>query len=394
MFIIKNNLQLILNPLTYLVNLSFSSGTFPSCLKIGKVTPILKKNDPHLLDNYRPITVPSGFSKVLEYSFLDRLLSFINKFNILTEHQHGFRRGKSTSTATHSFYEKLIRHIDAGECPVGIFCDLSRAFDCVDHDILINKLGTYGIRGTSMNWVSTFLDSRKQYVSINHLSQNEIRTYTSDLRQINMGVVQGSVIGPIIFILYINDVISLSDDAHFTLYADDTSIIISDKSDIALKNKCEDALEHLINWFNSISLYFNKNKTQLCKFHPYQNKASNINLSINSTDTFCIEAHDNNNLKFLGLHIEPCLNWKAKCNFLSSKLSSINFLFTNLKSIFTKDQLISLYYAQVESRLRCGICFWGDSSLSHDVFVAQKRILRCIAGVSSTPHMQRYLQRL
>lgn len=384
MFIIKNNLQLIINPLTYLVNLSFLSGTFPSCLKTGKVTPIFKKKDPHSLDNYRPITVPSGFSKILEYSFLDRLLSFINKYNILTDNQHGFRNGKSTATAIHSFYETLIKYIDAGECPVGIFCDLSRAFDCVDHDILINKLYTYGIRGTSQEWIASFLTARKQYVCINHMSQNEIRCYTSDPKQINMGVVQGSVMGPVLFLLYINNIISLSNDVYFTLYADDTSLIISDKSDNTLKNKCEDTLANLINWFNSISLYFNSDKTELIRFHTHQNKTENMNLSINNSDTFCIQSIQNYNFKFLGMYLDPCLTWKAHCEFLTSKLSSVYFLFKNLKPVLTKDQLMALYYAQVESRLRYGICFWGDSTLSHDVFLAQKRIVRCITGVSST----------
>lgn len=384
MFIIKNNLLLIIDPLTYLVNLSFLSGTFPSRLKTGKVIPIFKKKDPHLLDNYRPVTVPSGFSKILEYSFLDRLLSFINKFNILTDNQHGFRRGKSTATAMYSFNETLIKYIDAGECPVGIFCDLSRAFDCVDQDILIKQLSIYGIRGNSLNWVSSFLKSRKQYVSINHVDQNEMRTYNSDLTEINMGVVQGSVLGPVLFLLYINDIISSSNDAYFTLYADDTSLIISDKCDNTLKQKCESALLNLINWFNSISLFFNSDKTQLIRFHPSQNKTDDINLSIDTKDTFRINASQDSNCKFLGLYLEPCLNWKTHCKFLSSKLSSVYFLFMNLKPILTTEQLIMLYYAQVESRLRYGICFWGDSTLSHDVFVNQKRILRSIAGVSST----------
>nr|CAH7732560.1 unnamed protein product [Callosobruchus chinensis] len=156
MFLIKAALHLIIDALLYLVNLSLLNGAFPSVLKTGKVIPIYKKGDNQNINNYRPITMPSVFSKVFEYGFIHRLLAFTEKYNIFSKNQHGFLSGKSTNTAVHSYCETLIQYIEQGECPVGIFCDLSKAFDCVDYKKLLVKLSSYGIRGNALNWVGVF----------------------------------------------------------------------------------------------------------------------------------------------------------------------------------------------------------------------------------------------
>lgn len=376
MFLIKRILKFIIEPITYLVNLSFHTGIFPDLLKEGKVIPVLKKNDRTSLENYRPVTVPFGFSKVFEYAYLDRLTSFINKFKILSSNQHGFRSGMSTISATHSFYDEIIRCIDAGECPVGVFCDLSRAFDCVNHDILINKLDDYGIRGVPLKWLSCFLKFRKQYVSIQHTSHNSVIKVNSDLCSVEMGVPQGSVLGPVLFILYVNSLESVLDKTAFTMYADDLSLIISDKSFDNLNMDIYKTLKNVCSWFNQNYLYFNANKTQIIRFHNRQKKCDNVTVNLNNS---IIE--NAGSISFLGIRFDEHLNWKDHCNHLVSTMSSINFLFKNLKEILTKRQLINLYYAQVESRLRYGVCFWGDSTLSQTVFISQKRILRNMANV-------------
>lgn len=120
--------------------MSFNSGIFPEVLKTGKVLPVFKKGDPLSVDNYRPVTISSSISKIFEYSFIDRLQPFLTKFNVIPESQHGFVRNKSTITALTCFYEKIVKFVEAGECPIGIFCDLSRAFDCIDHKKMIHRL--------------------------------------------------------------------------------------------------------------------------------------------------------------------------------------------------------------------------------------------------------------
>lgn len=158
-FLLKRIFPLIISPLAHLINFSFETGTFPDKLKIGKVVPIFKKKDLYLLENYRPVTLPFSFSKVFEYAYLDRLGNFLD--NILSHAQHGFRVNKSTATATFSLYDELIDSIDRGEAPVAIFCDMSRAFDCVNHAKLIDILDKYGVRSAPLSWIRSFLAGAK-----------------------------------------------------------------------------------------------------------------------------------------------------------------------------------------------------------------------------------------
>lgn len=378
-FLIKKVLNFIVEPLTYLVNLSFETGTFPNSLKIGKVVPIFKKNDKQLLENYRPVTVPFGMSKVIEYCYLYRLLNYLETFQIMTKNQHGFSSGKSTSTAIHSFLNKILECVDAGECPVGIFCDLSRAFDCVNHNLLLIKLQDYGIRGPALNWVTTFLEGRKQYVTLNHKTQNNVSRVDSECLNLTMGVPQGSILGPVLFLLYVNDIDSLPATAHFTMYADDISVIISNPLDNVLEQNCNNILSILSSWFSYNTLHFNAEKTHLTRFHSRQKKCDNLNININNTPISSGEE----SIKFLGVYLDESLNWNYHCETLISKISSIVYLFRNIRAYLSREQLISLYYAQIDTRLRYGVCFWGNSTLSSKVFIAQKRILRCIADVPS-----------
>lgn len=160
-----------IDPLTYLINKSFSSASFPEVLKTGKIVPVFKKNNPAFIDNDRPITVPSSFSKLFEYAFLDRLLTFLTTNKIITDKQHGFMPDKSTTTAMLSFYNQLVSCLNAGEYPIAIFCDLSKAFDCVNLQQLLSIIERYGIRRQANAWIKSYLNDGKQYVSL-RVTQN------------------------------------------------------------------------------------------------------------------------------------------------------------------------------------------------------------------------------
>uniref|UniRef100_V5GAM1 RNA-directed DNA polymerase n=1 Tax=Anoplophora glabripennis TaxID=217634 RepID=V5GAM1_ANOGL len=155
----------------------------------------------------------------------------------------------------HSFLERVYHFLDVGEYPVGIFCDLSKAFDCVDQKKLMTKLYAYGIRGLALGWVKTFLENRTQYVSINNNN--------SESHQVKQGVPQGSVLGPVLYLLYVNEIDSLSSSTHFTIYADDTSLITSNMNENALEADCNSLLSNLTEWFYQNSLYININKTKI-----------------------------------------------------------------------------------------------------------------------------------
>lgn len=378
-FLIKRTIDVLIKPVTYLINLSFLTGEFPNYLKTGKVVPIYKKLDPHLVENYRPVVVPSGFSKIFEYAYLSRLTPFLNKYDMLTDNQHGFCKNRSTHTAMYAFYEKLVEYIEAGECPVGIFCDLSRAFDCVDHDKLLIKLHSYGIRGVALEWISSFLKNRLHYVTLTYSHKGNVVKVSSEYKEIHMGVPQGSILGPILFLIYTNELDMLTSDAFLVMYADDQSLLLSDKSDATLALKCNDSLNKLNNWYCFYKLYFNTDKTQYIRFHNRQKSCMNLDIKMNNCSL-----PNSKNVKFLGIMMDDCLNWNSHCETLITKLNSISYLIRSLKSVMSKVQLISLYHAYVDSRLRYGICLWGNSTLSPDVFIVQKRILRAMAGLSST----------
>nr|CAI5828045.1 unnamed protein product [Callosobruchus analis] len=383
MYLVKQVLHIIIDPITHLVNLSFTNGTFPDSLKVGKLIPTHKKGDIQCVENYRPIVMPSAFSKTFEYAFLHRLSGYIQKNNVISQNQHGFRENKSTDTAIHSFYGPLVKHMENGECPVGIFCDLTKAFDCVNHMILLDKLSNYGIRGNALKWISSFLEDRRQFVSVNGVS--------SEYKTITMGVAQGSVLGPFLFLLYINDLDNLSVPATYTMYADDTSILISDKQESVIAQKCNYTIHCSHDWFERNGLQLNASKTMALRFHNRQKECDNLTLNLGKS-TIVTNMFDS--VKFLGMYLDPCLSWKSHCQSLIGKLHSTAFLMNNLRPVLRLDHLLMVYHARVGSRLRYGVCLWGMSTLSHDVFLAQKRVIRCMMGLPRSESCKNIFKKL
>ena len=197
MYVIKNSFNLISNPLLHVINFSLTKGVFPDKLKIAKLIPIFKTDDPQCFNNYRPISLLPNFPKLFEKVMHNRLIEFIERFEILHHNQFGFRKNHPTSLALVHLTNKIASAIDRKELTAGVFLDLSKAFDTLDHEILFSKLEHYGIRGMALQWIKSYLSNRKQFV--------QYRKTCSDEQVIKCGVPQRSVLGPLHFILYIND---------------------------------------------------------------------------------------------------------------------------------------------------------------------------------------------
>ena len=202
--------------LALIVNQSLKTGIFPEKLKIAQVMPLYKKDSPYVLDNYRPISLLPVISKVFEKVVHIQVYEYMVKNKLLYESQYGFRQEHSTELASLEFTDRVLRHLDNNKLPITIFLDLTKAFDTLDHTILLNKLDYYGIKDTPLLWFKSYLTNRYQYVDYNGIVSSNLPLTT--------GVSQGSILGPLMFIIYMNDIYKVSNKFHSILYADDTTL--------------------------------------------------------------------------------------------------------------------------------------------------------------------------
>ena len=254
----------ITKPLCTIINDSFSSGVFPNSLKLAKVIPLHKKGATDVPSNYRPISLLSIFSKVIEKLMHKRLFEFLEYCNILHPLQFGFREKHSTLHALISMTETIKETIDNGMFGCGVFIDFQKAFDTVNHSILINKLEHYGIRGVGSDWFRSYLSNRKQYVSVNGK--------VSEQKPVTHGVPQGSVSGPLLFLIYINDLPSVSKVLSFYLFADDTNIYFKSFDIVHLQKVMNRELRKVRKWLDANHLALNIDKTNFVIFHSPQKK--------------------------------------------------------------------------------------------------------------------------
>ena len=241
--------DLIIVHFAYIINMSLLTGEYPDLLKMVKVIPIHNGGSTQDVNNYRPISLLSIFDKIIEKLMHKRLYSFLEKNNILFRNQFGFRKNNSTVCALAPITEMIKLSIDKGKFGCGIFIDLRKAFDTVNHEILLMKLEHYGIRDNVLNWFHSYLSNRKQYVSINGESSEPL--------EINCGVLQGSVLGPLLFLLYINDLPNISKVLDFYLFADDTNIYYESNSLQYLEKTINKELNKLYLWLNVKRLSLN-----------------------------------------------------------------------------------------------------------------------------------------
>ena len=251
---------------------------------MAKVVPIYKGDCKNLISNYRPVSVlPVFFSKILERLLYNRLLAFLNKHNLLYKYQFGFREKLSTDTALIILIDKITSALNDGDTVLGVFLDFSKAFDCVNHSILLQKLEHLGIRGVALEWFRSYLNKREQYVCYNGT--------VSSKTEVTCGVPQGSILGPLLFLIYINYIANVSTVLFLIIFADDTNAFISGKNTAELIRQMNEELEKLVIWLEVNKLKLNIKKTHFIIFSTTKQTI---------TEQLCIKQVDNT--KFLGVN--------------------------------------------------------------------------------------------
>ena len=354
-------------------NRLMQAGKFPDELKIGKISPIFKKGNPELIENYRPVSTLPIFGKIFEKLIYTRLYDFFSSQNTLSDNQFGFRKSHSTSAALNYSVRQIENALNRKKHVLGIFIDLSKAFDTIDHQILLGKLENCGIRGNALSLISDYLSNRCQYTHIFGIDSGKM--------PIKFGVPQGSVLGPLLFLIYINDMLNCTDLAEFILFADDTNTFVSDETEYKTYDAANKVLEAINVYMYANKLHINHNKVFYIHFRPKGGNATsqgdNLNLKLGGKNIKQVTQ-----TKFLGVIIDEKLTWLPHVNYLENKLKSSIGIINRIRDCIPLSMHKSIYHTLFECHLSYGLTVWGGipENRLKPLFTLQKQCVRILFG--------------
>lgn len=352
----------VVDQLTYLFNISIEQGHFPNTLKLAIVIPVHKNGAVEDIENYRQISLLSVVSKLFERIIYNRIVSFCEINKILTISQHGFRAGKSTETACCHLLEHVYKSLDTGKYVISLLFDLSKAFDTIDKNLLEKKLSSMGIRGTILTWIVSYMENRSIKVKLNGINSNE--------HDVKIGVPQGSVLGPLLFLLYINNLPNYLTAGHATIFADDLTVTLSAGSLEELQAQTNLTMQEISSWSQRDRLILNDSKTVFIHFHiqkPLPHDAIIYDgITISKTT------------KLLGTYLDSKLSWDEHIHFVCGQLNKAYFAILQMRNSLDQFGLLNIYYALAYSHISYNIVCWGSAKDKDRVFICQKRLIRLI----------------
>ena len=346
--------------LTQLINRCLEAEYFPPVLKVAKVIPIYKEGASNEFGNNRPISLLPPIAKVFERLLYEKMMNYIRKYNLINAKQFGFRQKHKTVDAIASVIEEIRSCLDGKTPSCCVFFDLKKAFDTINHSILLNKLDNYGFRGPFKNLLKSYLSSRTQYVQVGTQKSAKLDT--------ECGVPQGSVLGPLFFIIYVND-LPLCADSNFTLFADDTTIL--EKIPSFDLTRLNGSIEKIDRWMKENKLKCNVDKSKAVVFG--NNVPSELKFEVHK---ILIKPQ----LKYLGIIIDEKLTFSDHCARVKNKLLFFNYTVLRARNFLTRSQLLSYYKTHVNPIVQYGVLIYGCTSYSNldPVLKIQKRIVRSI----------------
>lgn len=311
----------------------------------------------------------SNIAKVLEKIIKRRMVQFLDKYNILSDAQYGFQNNKSTEDALKDLTADIYDCLDKRTPTLSIFLDVSKAFDTVCHEKLLSTLYDYGFRGPCYDLLCSYLKERKQLVNVGGEK--------SSIVTVNYGVPQGTVLGPVLFLLYVNTLFDLPSNGKIIGFADDIVVTYRDDSWQGLKSKAEKDFSHIKNWFDDRKLTINMNKTKYLPFTSYSNSLPNLG-NLNTMSNMQIAEADD--IRYLGIHVDRHLRWDKHIQILVNKIRGLLNKFKYMKQYLNTKSMMTLYYALVESQITYGILGWGGAYDAHmnSLSVVQRWILKII----------------
>lgn len=379
---LKNNADYLTSVITTLINSSLRESTIPDLLKTSLIRPIFKSGTKTDYNNYRPIAILPIIEKVLEEIVVRRLNDFLNKYDLINKNQYGFQKGKNINKLLGLFSNHINQNLSKNMSCLALFIDFSKAFDTLSHEKLVNVLERSGIRGHSINWFKNYLQCRSFRVKIDkNLSKNTMSTH---------GVPQGSKLGPILYIIFANDMLNALKDSKAFAYADDTAIVVSHNSIQSAIRTMQCELNNITRWCHDSGLIVNASKTKLMHFRPRHIQQANISLIFHNTeclhkngsnltnDTCMTQIELVNTYKYLGVHLDSQFKWKIHIENLEKKLRKSSYALYHLGNCSPFSVLKQAYFSLVESYLRHGISAWGNASYCRTLQLAQDRFLKLL----------------
>lgn len=378
---VKNFNDSFMITLVNMINFSIRDGIIPDMLKIAITRPIFKSGKPTILKNYRPIAILPTIEKIMEKYISQHLNRYLFQNSLINRYQHGFQAGKSTTTLLNDFTDLINSKLNTNKAVIVLYIDYSKAFDTIDHRVLLGELNKIGIRGNLLNWFENYLNNRKLIVKVGD--------HSSGMRDVDHGVPQGSILGPILFTIYVNQIFSCVKDSYIFMYADDIALISAHQSQDLATEMIQKDFNRILAWSHDNGLVVNAEKT----------KVMCISTSKRATDEILIKSHNNNCLhgkrfmagncdctkikevntfRYLGLTIDNRFLWDVHVETVCMRLRACAPQMYKLQYYVSYDVLMSIYNALVFSIIRYGIICYGNSAFvyTNKIESIHKRIIK------------------